>query len=104
MNSKKTDNSDNMKFQVIDEDTKLYDSILERSLEREQPLETIVQSTVAIEEQVAGFIKRENPKLYILTPCYGGICYINYFIAFRRGFTKLCLCFIELIWLFVVVV
>jgi hypothetical protein len=78
MNSKKTDNSDNMKFQVIDEDTKLYDSILERSLEREQPLETIVQSTVKIEEQVAAFIKRENPKLYILTPCYGGMCFINY--------------------------
>jgi hypothetical protein len=30
---------------------------------------------------VANFIKRTNPKLYILTPCYGSMCYVNYMVC-----------------------
>lgn len=29
-------------------------------------------------ENVQKYIQENNPKLYILTPCYGGVCYVNY--------------------------
>lgn len=30
---------------------------------------------------VKTYIETQNPKLYILTPCYGGMCYVNYLIC-----------------------
>ena len=32
----------------------------------------------ALSQVVQKYIAEYNPKLYILTPCYGGMCYVNY--------------------------
>ena len=29
-------------------------------------------------QQVTDFVQDRHPKLYILTPCFGGVCYVNY--------------------------
>jgi hypothetical protein len=34
-----------------------------------------------IEEKIQNYIKINNPKLYILTPCYGSMCHVNYIIC-----------------------
>jgi hypothetical protein len=44
---------------------------------RNSRIETNIKD-FSIEEKIKVFIKNNNPKLYILTPCYGGMCYINY--------------------------
>jgi len=37
-----------------------------------------VNNFESFEENVKNYIVTNEPKLYILTPCYGGMCYINY--------------------------
>lgn len=37
-----------------------------------------ISENLSIEERIKAFIDREKPTLYILTPCYGGQCYVNY--------------------------
>ncbi|NBV29146.1 hypothetical protein EBS02_09065 [bacterium] len=34
--------------------------------------------TQTFEEKITTYVAEKNPKLYILTPCYGSLCYVNY--------------------------
>ena len=34
--------------------------------------------TQTFEEKVIQYVKTNTPKLYVLTPCYGSVCYVNY--------------------------
>ena len=36
------------------------------------------QSASSFEETVKKFVETTKPKLYILTPCYGGMCHVGY--------------------------
>jgi hypothetical protein len=36
------------------------------------------RSQLLLEEKVKYFVEKYSPKLYILTPCFGGMCYVNY--------------------------
>lgn len=36
------------------------------------------RSELLLEEKVKYFVEKYNPKLSILTPCFGGMCYVNY--------------------------
>ena len=38
----------------------------------------VERSEIQLEEKVQNFISKYSPKLCILTPCYGGMCYVNY--------------------------
>ena len=66
---------DNIKFEIIDkepeETEKLKSEIILKEL---KPNETI-------EEKIKNYIKINHPKLYILTPCYGSMCHVNYIIC-----------------------
>jgi hypothetical protein len=35
----------------------------------------------SLQDAISDYIKKNNPKLYILTPCYGSLCYVNYVVA-----------------------
>ena len=39
---------------------------------------TMVSDTNIFTQQVEQFVKKTSPFLYILTPCYGGMCHLNY--------------------------
>ena len=39
---------------------------------------TMVTDTDIFTQQVEQFVKKTSPFLYILTPCYGGMCHLNY--------------------------
>jgi len=51
---------------------------IQYELSEPSSVQTTISENLSIEEKVKAFITRENPKLYILTPCFGGVCYINY--------------------------
>jgi hypothetical protein len=70
-----TDNQekDNIKFQIIDEDATLKE--LEKSNGNNHKMETV---QVNLEERIQQFVKDKNPVVYILTPCFNGMCYVNY--------------------------
>ena len=37
----------------------------------------ITDANNAIHTRIKEYVKKNNPKLYILTPCYNGMCYVN---------------------------
>ena len=63
---------DNIKFEVIDKEP-------EEEEEKHVNVKRVVNQT--IEEKIQHYIKTNNPKLYILTPCYGSMCHVNFIIC-----------------------
>jgi len=39
---------------------------------------TIKKADMSLEDKVREYIAQNNPKLYILTPCFASLCYVNY--------------------------
>lgn len=68
--------SDNIKYNVVENDEKLFQT--------ENPTMPNVNMTPQnmpmnqFEQQVIAFFKQNRVKLYILTPCFGSVCYVNY--------------------------
>jgi len=60
--------SDNIKFEVVDNDD-IYSS---KESQKPQTDEN------SFEEKVKDFLKKNRVKLYILTPCFASLCYVNY--------------------------
>jgi hypothetical protein len=62
--------TDNIKYEVIDKDP---DYLLENKYS------VSTNSNVdSFEKVIHEYVKTTNPKLFILTPCFGGMCHINY--------------------------
>lgn len=64
-------NDTNIKYNIIDDDNNLF--------ETEHP--TISNKNANIndfEKQIISFFQKNNVKLYILTPCFASLCYVNY--------------------------
>ena len=75
---------DNIKFEVVDNDVGLFPEATPISNQMNTQMNTQMNAQIkqtssgTFESSVLEFIKLNNPKLYILTPCYGGMCYVNY--------------------------
>ena len=46
-------------------------------------ISTLDQSA-SLSDQITQYVLRNNPKLYILTPCYGGMCHLNYLCSLMK--------------------
>ena len=64
---------DNIKFEIVDKEP-------EPEKDKNINVKTVLMNQ-SIEEKIQHFIKINHPKLYILTPCYGGMCHVNYVIC-----------------------
>lgn len=69
--------NDNVKFQVVDEDTNLFTT---SSTIPSTNTNISHQNTSAsdFEKQILAFFQKNRVKLYILTPCFASLCYVNY--------------------------
>jgi hypothetical protein len=68
---------DNIKFQVVDEDANLFGT---SSTSTTTSANMSHQNTSAsdFEKQIISFFQKNKVKLYILTPCFASLCYVNY--------------------------
>jgi len=82
MTTESSTNTDNIKFQILDEDSELQNMI-----QNNPTVTTSISTNISIEEKVKQFISKNSPKLYILTPCFGGMCYINYLTSLINTIT-----------------
>jgi len=63
--------TDNIKFKVVD-DENIYGS------QQQTPQPPPINNEKSLEQQIIDFIKSNRIKLYILTPCFASLCYVNY--------------------------
>jgi hypothetical protein len=65
------DTKDNIKYNIVEDDSNLFKT--------EHPSVSNENTTVQdFEKQIISFFQKNNVKLYILTPCFGSLCYVNY--------------------------
>lgn len=64
-------NQNNIKYNIVDDDGNLF--------ETEHPSVSKQNATAQdFEKQIISFFQKNNVKLYILTPCFASLCYVNY--------------------------
>jgi len=66
-------------YTVIDEPSDIqFDSNV-----LEEPIRATAKpiGETSFEDNVRTYVKENSPKLYILTPCYGGMCYVNFLMC-----------------------
>jgi hypothetical protein len=68
---------DNINFEVIDSDESLLSSNRDTVSGATKTIETKGEE-LPFDERLKNFIASQKPCVYILTPCYGGLCYVDY--------------------------
>jgi len=67
---------DNINFKIIENDETLFKTEKPTMPNVNMSPQNIPMSQ--FEQQVTAFFKKNRVKLYILTPCFGSVCYVNY--------------------------
>ena len=66
---------DSIQFEVVDSNM----SDLFGQQANTSPIKTTVAAdNMTMDQKIREYVAKYNPKLYILTPCYGGTCFVNY--------------------------
>jgi hypothetical protein len=73
---------DNIKYEVVDKEPDYF-----KSNENKAYITNVNSSFETFEEKVKLYVQKNNPKLYILTPCYGGMCHVSYMICLMTTIT-----------------
>jgi acyl-CoA synthetase (AMP-forming)/AMP-acid ligase II len=71
----------NIKFDVLDDDESLFKSNNETTTENPAIKNAEVTQDLTFEEKIREYVSTKNPCVYILTPCYGGMCYVDYLMC-----------------------
>ncbi len=70
--------TDNIKFQVMEEEDIYSTKTIPIQNQGGQVINTVSQNQQTFEQVFQEFMKRNKIKLYILTPCFASLCYVNY--------------------------
>ena len=69
---------DNIKFQVMEEEDIYSTKTIPIQNQGGQVINTVLDNQQTFEQVFQEFMKRNKIKLYILTPCFASLCYVNY--------------------------
>jgi hypothetical protein len=72
--------NDSIKFQIVDEDKDLFATTSTPPTSSTTKTNMSHENTNAseFEKQIISFFQKNKVKLYILTPCFASLCYVNY--------------------------
>ena len=71
----------NVKYEVVDDEEDLFKQTAPATSGTSGLKNTTVNQNVTIEDRIKEFVATYSPKLYILTPCYASLCYVNYIMC-----------------------
>jgi hypothetical protein len=70
--------ADNIKFQVMEEEDIYSTKTIPIQNGGNRVTNTVLSNQQTFEQVLQEFLKRNKIKLYILTPCFASLCYVNY--------------------------
>ena len=70
--------ADNIKFQVMEEEDIYSTKTIPIQNGGNRVTNTVLPNQQTFEQVLQEFLKRNKIKLYILTPCFASLCYVNY--------------------------
>ncbi len=70
---------DNIKYEVVDSSPFQFQNTNTSKMESNKtPNLSMKSDSQSFDQKVRDYIQKNKPRLYILTPCYGSMCYVNY--------------------------
>lgn len=72
--------SEDVKFEIIDD----YADVLnlpEEAPESSGLKNTVISENNSFEDRIKNYVEKYQPHVYILTPCYASLCYVNYILC-----------------------
>jgi hypothetical protein len=68
----------NINFNVMEKDESIFtqENISMNGASRIQ--EAVVDTNVSLTDKIREYVKTYNPTIYLLTPCFASLCYVNY--------------------------
>ena len=70
--------TDNIKFQVMEEEDIYSTTTVPIQNKGGGITNTVLENQPTFEQVIQQFLQRNKIKLYILTPCFASLCYVNY--------------------------
>ena len=61
-------------FKIVDGENNLFSKENESNL----PKNDIKNEQVSLNEKIEAYVQANNPSVYLLTPCFASLCYVNY--------------------------
>lgn len=70
--------NNNIKFNVMDQDESVFmqEKISMNGASRMQ--DATVNANISLDQSLRDYVAKHSPKLYLLTPCFASLCYVNY--------------------------
>ena len=66
---------DTIQYKIMEDESELY---TELPPDNKMSIASVQSTGPSIEIQIEEYIKENNPKLYLLTPCFASLCYVSY--------------------------
>lgn len=71
------DTTDNVKYEIVDNEAENLS--LKNKLDETSSIQLLNETSFS--EKIDNYVKLRNPKLFILTPCYGSLCHVTYMVC-----------------------
>ena len=69
------------KFEVVDDEDELFKQTKPVTSASSGLTNTVINKNTSLEDRIKEYVEKYSPKLYILTPCYASLCYVNYIMC-----------------------
>lgn len=69
---------ENVNFEVIDDEEDLFKQTAPVTSVNSGLKNTVVSDNISFDDKIKDYVETNRPFVYILTPCYGSLCYVNF--------------------------
>lgn len=75
---------DDINFEVIDNEQDLFSQKNNSTSGANRMKNAVINQNVPFDDKIRKYVKENNPKIYLLTPCFASLCYVSYVNCLMR--------------------
>lgn len=73
--------SEDVKFEIIDDEADIFNPTEQSPPDSTGLKKTVISENNSFEDRIKNYVEKYQPVVYILTPCYASLCYVNYILC-----------------------
>jgi hypothetical protein len=75
---------DGLNFEVVDNEQDLFTQKNNVTAGSSRMQNAVINQNVPFDDKIKKYVKENNPKIYLLTPCFASLCYVSYVHCLMR--------------------
>jgi hypothetical protein len=75
---------DGLNFEVVDNEQDLFTQKNNVTAGSSRMQNAVINQNVPFDDKIRDYVKENNPKIYLLTPCFASLCYVSYVHCLMR--------------------